>query len=358
MEQNSYIALSLYCILFFRAIAMRSVISPAALTLLAAALCLAPATAPAQGAQRVYVVIADSVPMSVPAASTAIAAALTQRGWTVLADHAVGTDQAQCSYSAHVVVARQPAHAAALLALGAQAAFAVPVRLGVFEDERGVHVAMVNPLSTERTIVTESGLEATGRALVEEVAGTVAAATRGRRVNRPYGQSRNRGLIGKTMGVMAGGAFTRQVETLTTASGGSPADVRRVADDIWKRLQQPARGKWQLRGVYRLDLAEHGLAILGVSGGAMETKAFAIVGAGDDDARSSFKCPGLAYAAAFPVELVIRRDGSQVKVEAINAMFRMKMYFEDAGQMKFARNMMMPGSIAGELKEIAVGRTP
>ena len=60
-----------------------------------------------------------------------------------------------------------------------------------------------------------------------------------------------------------------------------------MADGIWQRLQLPPRGKWQLRGVYRLDLAEQGLVILGVSGAAMEAKAFGIVGAGNDDARSS-----------------------------------------------------------------------
>jgi hypothetical protein len=32
-------------------------------------------------------------------------------------------------------------------------------------------------------------------------------------------------------------------------------------------------------------------------------------------------------------------------------MFRMKMYFEDAGKMAFAKNMGMPGSIEEELKQ-------
>lgn len=334
---------------------MRSAVSAAAFVLMSALPFLAPSGAVAQDAQRVYVVVADSVPMSAPAAATALAAALTRQGWTVLANHAVGTDAARCTFGAHVVVAQHPARVTALLSNGAQAAFAVPVRIGVFEDERGVHVALVNPLSVERTIVAESGLETSGRALVEEISGIAVAATHGRRVNRPFGQSRTRGLIGKTMGVMAGGAFTKQVVTITTAPSGTSADVRRVADDIWRRLQQPASGTWQLRGVYRLELAEQGMVILGVSGGPMEAKAFGIVGAGGDDARSKFSCPGLAYAAAFPLELVIRRDGGQVRVEAIDAMYRMKMYFEDAGQMKFARNMMMPGSIADELKGIVLG---
>jgi hypothetical protein len=231
----------------------------------------------------------------------------------------------------------------------------VPVRVAIFDDEHGVHVAMVNPLNIERTIAAETGLEGAGRSLIDEVTTLVAAATHGQTVSRPYGQSRNRGLIGKTMGVMAGGAFASQLKTLSVSDA---ADLRRVADDTWRRLQQPSRGKWQLHGIYRLDLAEQGLVILGVSGSAMESRAFDIVAAGGDNTRSKFKCPGLAYAAAFPLEVVLRRDGTQVRAEAIDAMYRMKMYFEDAGQMKFARNMLMPGSIADELKGIVAGRAP
>jgi len=37
-------------------------------------------------------------------------------------------------------------------------------------------------------------------------------------------------------------------------------------------------------------------------------------------------------------------------------LFRMKMYVEDAGRMKFARNMGMPGSIADELEALVAGR--
>lgn len=338
---------------------MSATIVPRAIAAVLASACLlVPARASAQGAQRVFVVVADSVPMTVPAAATAIAESLARSGWSVLANHAVGTDASRCAYAARIVVAQQSAAATTLLARGAQAAFALPVRVGVFEDERGVHVAMVNPLSIERTIVAESGLEASGRALVNDVATIATTATRGRRVNRPYGQSRDRGLIGKTMGVMAGGPFAGQLETITTATGGAPSDVRRMADQVWQRLQQPPRGQWQLHGVYRLDLDEQGVVILGVSGAAMELKAFAIAGAGDDDGRSDFACPGIAYAPAFPVELVIRRDGGQVRVEMINAMFRMKMYFEDAGRMKFARNMGMPGSIADELKSLVTPKAP
>jgi hypothetical protein len=322
---------------------------------MAAALIQLPAAVRAQGPQRVYIALADSVSMTVPAAASAIVDALRGAGWEVLADHAVGADRS-CSYGARVLVAHHPARAAALLARGTTAAFAVPLRLSVFEDEGGVHVAMVNPLSIERTIVAESGLEASGRALIADVARLVAGAVRAPAVERPYGQARARGLIGKTMGVMAGGPFTGQVKVLTTAPASTNAEVKGVADPIWDRLRQASTGEWQLKGIYRLDLVDQGVVILGVSGAPMETRAFRIVGAGADDTRSSLKCPGLSHAGAFPLEVVVRREGAEAKVEVIDAMFRMKMYFEDAGRMKFARNMGMPGSIADELKAIVVPR--
>ncbi len=36
----------------------------------------------------------------------------------------------------------------------------------------------------------------------------------------------------------------------------------------------------------------------------------------------------------------------------MDAKFRMKMFFEDAGKMKFARDMMMPGSIEEEIRTL------
>lgn len=334
---------------------MSKLANAAMLALLGSVVLLSAPPAVAQSAQRVFVVVADSVPLSVAAAATAVSESLTRDGWAVLANHSIGVDAARCGYSARVIVARQPAHTAALAAKGVIAAFAATVRIGVFEDERGVHISMVNPLSLDRTVIAETGREAAGRAIVDDVTKLVVAATNGQRANRQYGQSRDRGLIGKTMGVMAGGPFPGRIETIFTAPYATSADVRRTADQIWQRFQKPSTGKWQLRGVYRTEFDDQGTIILGVSGGAMEKKAFDIVGSGDDNSRSHYKCPGIAYAPAFPLELVVWRDGNLVKVDVIDAMFRMKMYFEDAGRMKFARNMGMPGSIADELKATVSG---
>jgi hypothetical protein len=95
-----------------------------------------------------------------------------------------------------------------------------------------------------------------------------------------------------------------------------------------------------------------GMSVLGVTGERMEARSFAIVGRGGDKSRSDFACPGLDHAAAYPIEIVFTEKDGAVEIHMVDAMFRMKMFFEDAGKLKFARNMGMPGSIADEIRDL------
>ena len=83
----------------------------------------------------------------------------------------------------------------------------------------------------------------------------------------------------------------------------------------------------------------------------MERDAFDIVGHGLDASREGLACAGLDHAPAFPIELIVVAEDDEAKVVIVDAMFRMKMYFEDAGKMKFAMNMAMPGSIEDEIRD-------
>jgi len=60
--------------------------------------------------------------------------------------------------------------------------------------------------------------------------------------------------------------------------------------------------------------------------------------------------PRLARAAAYPIEVVVAREGQTVRVRLVDVMYRMKLYFEDAGK-AFMTNMGMPGAIQDELKQ-------
>jgi len=50
-------------------------------------------------------------------------------------------------------------------------------------------------------------------------------------------------------------------------------------------------------------------------------------------------CPGIDHPAAYPVEVVLTQEGDQVRVNVVGEMYRMRMFFEDEGKMKFPRNM-------------------
>lgn len=306
----------------------------------------------APAAQPVYVVLADSVQGSLDEATESLRAAALARGWQVVAVHDAAVDRSACAYRARVLVLNDPAYAARVLEHGPRAAFALPPRLLLFEDEAGLHLATVNPLSINRTIVAETGFDAASEALLRDLGSLAREALHARFVSRGYGQVRQRGLIGRTMGIMAGGPFTEKIHEIHATPGVGPADVQRVAAAVWKNLERGGRGRWQLRGVYRLDLEAGGLVVMGVSGAAMEAKSFAIVGAGSAGERSKFRCPGVAHAAAYPIELVVFAEGGQVRVAVVEGMYRMKVFFEDAGKMKFAANMGMPGSIEDEIRDL------
>lgn len=308
----------------------------------------------AQGTpQPVYVNLADSVSGTLDEITGELRAGFTGAGWAVLAAYGAGAEPRECGFGARVLVVHSPRYAQTVLAHGPAAAFAVPVRLVVYQDEAGTHVAVANPLSVNRTIVAEQGFDGESDAVLREIGGIVSQAVHGIQGFRPYGQMRTRGYIGRTMGIMAGGPFLEKIENVATVRGDSAAQLQRVADQVWQGVRQGGgRGRWQIAGVYRLDLIDQGAVVIGVSGPAMEERAFQIVGAGGDRSRRSFKCPGLAYGAAFPVEVVVMRDQGQIRVTLVDEMYRMKMYFEDAGKMKFAMNMGMPGSIAREIRDL------
>jgi len=83
--------------------------------------------------------------------------------------------------------------------------------------------------------------------------------------------------------------------------------------------------------VYQIKLG--GAVVVGVSNPKYEKEAFQI---GGDN-----------HLCAFPIELVIYKNG---EIKALPEMYRMSIYFMDAGMSAFAAHMSMPGEIDDSLK--------
>jgi len=315
-----------------------------------AALLLLPVTAHgAPGpAYAVYLRLADGPAGSYGEMVGAMPRLAERAGMELLASYAAGTGA--CAYHATVFVLGAPDWAARVLATGVRAAFAAPLRLAVFEDEQGVHLALANPQSLARTIVGDE-VEAPATEVVTALEAAVRDGFPGTPVSTPYGQLRDHGLIGRTMGIVAGGPFASKVERVATVQGTATLGVKQVADAIARAGGTPTT-RWGLRLAYRYELPGVDGVLLGFTGDRMEAKSFAIVAEGLDHGRKGYACAGIDHAPAYPLELLVAREDGDVSVLLTDVMFRMKLYFEDAGTMKFAANMAMPGSIETELRDL------
>ena len=299
----------------------------------------------------VFMRVADLPNATVSEVSSKVEATVEEAGWKLLAAYDAGVDREVCSYQARVLVADWPEHTRVVMSRGSHGAYAAPFKIAEFEDELGVHVSAVNPRSIYRTVVAEEGMEGEWVRLSAILRRRLAEGVGAEPVIEDYGQFRDKGRIGRTMGVMAGGPFLEKfklVEEVEGATGGAEG----VAQAVFDAMAAAGPGsEWGIRPIYVMNPAP-GVAVLGVTGERLESQSFSIVGRGSDKSRSDFACPGLDHAAAYPIEVVFTEAGGTVQINLVESMFRMKMFFEDAGKMKFARNMGMPGSIEDEIKDL------
>jgi len=312
-----------------------------------------PGQAVAQGGAEhgVYVRLIEGASGSVADVSGQTREALTAAGFEVVGERDLGVDSDACGFGARVLVVHDEEYTRAILAGGEWAAFALPLRVSIHEDEAGVHVAMANPRSLNRTIVSETEVVSVSDEIVSRIAEAVSGIPSKGSVTAEFGQMRSEGLIGKTMGIMAGGPFESQVEEIASIDADEVGGVAGAMERLSEIEAGSGQWRWRVEAVYAAMLVEGELGVVGVSGDRMEADAFQIVGEGLDEARRDMACPGLDHAAAFPVELVVRLEDDEVKIYLVDEMFRMKMYFEDAGKMKFAANMRMPGAIESEIRD-------
>jgi len=304
-----------------------------------------------EGEYGVYLKLVENAPGGFDQVVATLRESVEAAGWTILTDYEMGVPEKDCSYRAHGIAAIGDSYVDRVLSYGPRAAFALPIRFGVYEDEAGVHVSAFNPLSLNRTIISESDF-AEGSAVAVAALQEIVAPFDGYLVESQYGQMRDEGLIKKTMGLIAGGAFEGKIEEAAVVDVEEYGGLLATAEHLYSGLEHAADDyDWKMHPKYLLDLSDQGVVMIGMTSGEMEGKAFDIVKEGTDEARADFACPGLAHAAAFPLELVLVEEDGEVKVLIIDAMFRMKMYFEDAGKMKFAANMKMPPSLEGEMRD-------
>jgi uncharacterized protein (DUF302 family) len=301
----------------------------------ALAACVLSASAPAapvEKAQGVYVTLLSGLKAGLAETAAKAETGLTAAGFNVLTTFDNGAPEG-CRAKARTIVFASAPWTTNVLAGGADKAFALPLRLALYEDEAGLNVALVNPVSLCRTLFASGERDADAAKVVEDVAAALGAI--GPVSPKQAGQLRDSGAIGG----MGGGAFPDKIVAVS-APARPPADV----SGALKVGIADAAG-WH--AVYSYKASDE-VFVVGVTNAKMESRAFGI--AGEKRATRANACPGLDHAASFPIEVVVTKKGTGSAVTLLKEMWRMKLYFQDAGNWAFMKNMQMPGDIQSEIE--------
>jgi len=290
----------------------------------------------------VYVKVVEKAKGSFDEVSGGVESALKSAGWTVLASFNTGVPEG-CKFRSRVIVFNSPSYAKSVVATGVKSAFALPLRAGIYEDETGINVAVVNPASINRTLIHETRLNDLSLITINSVVEAIAKTVHGNPVKKQAGEIRSKGKVGG----MGGGDFMDKIEEIYTAPDNSDATFRKVVENVKKGIHGNKKN-WKL--IYTLDLSDMGAVSIGVTEAKTEARAFRI--AGDKRASDTNKFPGLDHNSAFPIEVIIYKDSGSIKVAIMDEMYRMKLYFEDAGKWAFMKNMGMPPQIEQEIIEM------
>jgi hypothetical protein len=303
-----------------------------AAALAACVLSLSAPAAPVEKTQGVYVALLSGLKADVGDTAARAEVALKGAGFAVLASFDNGVPPG-CQVKARTIVFASEPWAAEVLSGGADKAFGLPMRLAVYGDATGANVALVNPVSLLRTFYASDVKDAVAQKAVDDVA--AALAPLGAVSPKQAGQLRDSGAIGG----MGGGAFPDKIVAVL-APARAPADV---AAALKAGIADGAA--WHAVYVYK---ASEDVYVVGVTNAKTEGRAFGI--AGEKRATKANPCPGIDHATAFPIDVVVAKKGTGSSLTLLKEMWRMKLYFQDAGNWAFMKNMQMPGDIQSEIE--------
>jgi uncharacterized protein (DUF302 family) len=285
-----------------------------------------------------FVKVSENVQGTFDEAVTNSEDALKKSGWNILASYPDAVPEG-CTFRAHTIVVNSPDYAQKIMSNGPKSSFALPLRVAIYEDETGINIAFVNPASLNRTVLGDKTANELSVSTMNALSETLAAAVNGKTVNEQIGQLRKKGKVGG----MGGGHFRDMIEVIYK---------KEDKDDVFQEIAQKVKEgiesnqkEWKL--LYAIQLDGGNVVLYGANQSKMEAKAYRIAGEKRESEKN--KCPGIDHTASFPIEVAIYKEKGMVKVAILDGMYRMKVYFEDAGMWAFMKNMGMPGEIQEEI---------
>jgi len=321
--------------------------------------------------------------------ATQIAAAIEASPLTLLNELQLSTpnlvrqDPAKhTNFKAYLVLATCPTFDSTLVSFGNRYAANWIVRIGIYEDEHGTQVQLANPETLTRIICNDLSdrdyqtVIGAAKDVMAKVRKIIVSAVEGKEVSVPMPPIRSDTRLRKAkkdmpmmVGPMTYFRSKKQFPILREEPVGDDADAtfNRVLAEVQENIRQfqplrkdasyhwcqdPGSGlKWQI--ACTVKLAHQNAAVIGISRPRTEALSFHIGGMKRETATN--KTPGLDHAAAYPIEVVVFEEDGKIKVGTPREMFRMDMFFWDAGKWAFMKFMNMPGVLDNSIRNAVTG---
>ena len=340
----------------------------------------------------IYLKTHEKISEDIAVVQNAVAEKLTENGFKVLYNSDVTTpdyireeESEHCGFKAKLIVFTSDDFTKMITTEGNKYLIAGFLRVGIYEDQNGVNVNIIDPETITRIVFNdlyENDREDEYKAVVEksklfktELIKVLHTINFGQQVNTPMEPIRNDEDLAessKDMFMMVGQMTffndEDQFPVIYSVSKTNDITVQSLSNEFADNLknyiptEDDAEYRWtpnpqsdlKWKVISKINSPDGNAVLLGITRPRTEGVSFNIAGMSrEDDANM---CPGIDHTAAYPVEVLFVAEDGKVNVYTAREMFRMDMYFWDAGMSAFMDHMSMPGILDESIKKSLLGK--
>ncbi len=335
----------------------------------------------------IYLKTVENIPGSIDNVVGGLGQILQSSDYSILAQHeAAGPDlinkddAKKCNLRAFVFVLQDKDYTEYLTSFGNKYLVAAFLKIGIYETEKGVQVNIVDPETIIRIVFNDlEGAEydeviSGSQVFKDKLISTIHKLEAGGKVKlaqEPIRSAKALKKASKDMFMMVGPmTFFRAKDQFPQIYSAKADNSKKAIQELLARVEKnlisftPSTADIEYQGtqnstdlnwkmISKVFSPDSNAVVLGLTRPRTEALSFKI--AGQPRANKVNGCPGIDHVSAYPVEVLIVAEERQVFVHTAREMFRMDMYFWDAGKMAFMEYMNMPKMLDKSLKKALLG---
>lgn len=317
---------------------------------------------------------------------------LTEKGYSVLYNSDVTTpdyiredSKEHCGFKAKLIVFTSDEFTKLITEKDNKYLIAGFLRVGIYEDPNGVNINIVDPETIVRIVFNDlyendevdeyNKIVNSSKLFKDNLVKVCHSVEVGTKVNAPMEPIRDNEDLAessKDMFMMVGPMtlfndedqfpmiYSIKLDGTINAKSISNKFISNLKsyfpseDDLEYRWSPTPESDLTWKAVSNLSSPDGKAVLVGITRSRTEGISFNIAGSSREEDKN--KCPGIDHTAAYPIEILFIEDAENVTVYMHREMFRMDMYFWDAGMSAFMDHMSMPGILEESIKQSLLGK--